>query len=231
MSLQHNLTKRLIHRLAETSSPLYQIKLKDWTLPDGRTIPAWRASAPRTSDSGSTGAQSGWPTPTKGNGDGSQSMATMSSTGKRADGSKGTVSLPGVANLAGWPTAQARDWKGANNPDKQLTHNARPLNEVAKLVGWPTPQESHGPNSVDNLASAQREANRKSWGNSLHITAWATHGPTSTTTPAETAKPARCQLNPAFSRWLMGYPPSWCTAAVKAYRKIKSTQTRRRKGA
>jgi hypothetical protein len=39
------------------------------------------------------------------------------------------------------------------------------------------------------------------------------------------------QLNPALSRWLMGYPPSWCVAAVKAYRKIKSTRTRRRKGA
>jgi hypothetical protein len=39
------------------------------------------------------------------------------------------------------------------------------------------------------------------------------------------------QLNPALSRWLMGYPPSWCVAGVKAYRKIKSTRTRRQKGA
>jgi hypothetical protein len=39
----------------------------------------------------------GWPSPTVGNATGSQSMANMSSTGKREDGSKGTVSLPVVA--------------------------------------------------------------------------------------------------------------------------------------
>lgn len=39
----------------------------------------------------------------------------------------------------GWPTPQARDYKGANNPGNDLTHNARPLNEVARLAGWNTP--------------------------------------------------------------------------------------------
>jgi hypothetical protein len=43
----------------------------------------------------------GWPSPTVGNATGSQSMANMSATGRREDGSKGTVSLPGVAKLAG----------------------------------------------------------------------------------------------------------------------------------
>lgn len=41
----------------------------------------------------------GWPTPTVGNATGSQSMTNMSPTGRRADGSKGTVSLPGVSQL------------------------------------------------------------------------------------------------------------------------------------
>lgn len=39
----------------------------------------------------------------------------------------------------GWPpTPQARDHKGASLPGNELTHNARPLNEVARLAGWPT---------------------------------------------------------------------------------------------
>jgi len=38
----------------------------------------------------------------------------------------------------GWPTPQARDHKGANSAGNDLTHNARPLNEVARLAGWPT---------------------------------------------------------------------------------------------
>jgi len=38
----------------------------------------------------------------------------------------------------GWPTPQARDHKGANAAGNDLTHNARPLNEVVRLAGWPT---------------------------------------------------------------------------------------------
>ena len=39
----------------------------------------------------------GWPTPTKSNGDGGQRMPKGSLTGRRAGGTKATVSLPGVA--------------------------------------------------------------------------------------------------------------------------------------
>ena len=39
----------------------------------------------------------------------------------------------------GWPTPQARDHKGANNHGNELTHNARPLNEIVRLAGWNTP--------------------------------------------------------------------------------------------
>jgi len=48
-----------------------------------------------------------WPTPTKGNADGSQIAKDASPTGRRPDGSKATVSLNQVAQLAGWPTAMA----------------------------------------------------------------------------------------------------------------------------
>ncbi len=55
---------------------------------------------------------SGWPTPTKGNADGSQMAKDASTTGKRADGSKATVSLNAVAQVSGWPTPAQTDHKG-----------------------------------------------------------------------------------------------------------------------
>lgn len=53
----------------------------------------------------------GWPTPTKGNADGSQMAKDASPTGRRPDGSKATVSLNHIASLSGWPTPTTRDHK------------------------------------------------------------------------------------------------------------------------
>ena len=49
-----------------------------------------------------------WPTPTKADGDGGHTMGTASATGRREDGSKITVSLPGVVKIVStWPTPTA----------------------------------------------------------------------------------------------------------------------------
>ena len=81
-------------------------------------------------------AVSGWPTPTVGNATGSQSMENMTATGRRPDGSKGTVSLPGVAKLSGWPTTTATDAiKGGNVSPRP---GMMGLSETVPLAGWST---------------------------------------------------------------------------------------------
>ena len=48
----------------------------------------------------------------------------------------------------------------------------------------------------------------------LDVVAQLTSGLTVTGSPAATEKPG--QLNPAHSRWLMGYPPEWDACAPTA---------------
>lgn len=89
----------------------------------------------------------GWPTPTDDNANNSM-------------GHQGTdfADLPTTAQLAGWPTAQARDGKGASL--NQQDRNARPLNEVAKLAGWTTPRPTDDNMSRRSPEAMERERER-----------------------------------------------------------------------
>ena len=77
-------------------------------------------------------ALSGWPTPTVGNATGSQMAKDASTTGRRPDGSKATVSLNAVAQVSGWPTPTSRDHK-----DGKECPNV-PLNALLGRVAWLT---------------------------------------------------------------------------------------------
>ncbi len=68
----------------------------------------------------------------------------------------------------GWPTPQARDHKGANAAGNDLTHNARPLNEVARLSGWPSPL------ARDHRSSAGDGLNPRDLPRAAPLAGWAT---------------------------------------------------------
>ena len=101
---------------------------RDWK--DGGEVPA----VPINALLGRQAWLAAWPSPTKGNGDGGQSMASANATGKTEDGRKITVSLPGVAELASWvsPTAQDHS-RGVRPPRPQDT--GVPLSQQVSLVG------------------------------------------------------------------------------------------------
>lgn len=80
----------------------------------------------------------GWPTPTKGNADGSQMARDASTTGRRPDGSKATVSLNQVAQQAGWPTPTRQDSASsgaAGYSTESGRHAGTTLTDAARFAG------------------------------------------------------------------------------------------------
>lgn len=99
--LQSFLASRLQVRTASLGSTLYKLTWKERVTPAGRSIPAQRASVPRTSGKGSGSLHKGWPTP-----------AARDHKDGASDGTVPTNSLLGrEVWLAGWPTTAASDEK------------------------------------------------------------------------------------------------------------------------
>lgn len=160
-----------------------------------------------------------WPTPTKGNADGSQIARDASATGKRPDGSKATASLNQVAMLASWSTPQVADVNHARGTPEYAartmqraqppSNNALQAHRAAHPVpvsplATPTTRD-HKDGASEGTAPINGLLGRQVW-------------QARTGSSAPTEKPGR--LNPEFSLSLMLGPLAtvWASCAPPATR-------------
>lgn len=181
VGLQSFLENRLRARMALRGGTLYKTTWKVRITPRGRRISALRASAPRISASDC----SGWPTPPASNAEGSQMAKDASPTGRRPDGSKATVSLNQVVQLAGWPTARQADGS------KNVRTAAGALSEIAR---------KGSPQDLAQAAAICGPTRLTASGETL--------------TGCCVAMENGGRLSPEHSRWILGYPVVWGNCAV-----------------
>lgn len=198
-SLQSSLANRLRARLAGRGSIVFILTWKVQTTPSGRRICALVASGRSTSGS----AYGSWLSPT-----------ALSPATEDYNEAEDSCNLRKIRLLASWPTTTKEDGRSSARHGYMVTGNqGTTLLDAARMASWATP----------NLRDHKSEIDPEAWmreGQGQPLSRQARMvGPLSNGSVAATENTG--QLNPAFSRWLIGFPEAWDEAAIRAHRAIR----------
>jgi hypothetical protein len=236
-SLQSSLASKLHQRMDVNGSLEYSLTWKQWAIDGQEPICALRASRRRTLDSDS----SGWPTPdANGMNDGERLESFQARQAvlkaKHGNGNGAGMPIAIAAQLAGWCSPSARDWKDTpgmattgTNPDGSERTRLDQLPRQAALAGWATPQAFDANDCRRGMeAEAKDRAGRavdgRNGGPSSNLREQV-HGATPDGSNAATESADVFQLNPRFSLWLQGFPTSWHDAGLRAQQSLVAAET------
>jgi hypothetical protein len=215
-ALASSLANRLKARLPMAGSTVCAMTWNEKATPSGRVVSRLRVSGRSISGSGS----GSWPTPNAG----PQNDTDTRWQARRADlkayykNNGFGLTLGMAAQLASWSTPASRDWKDTagmattgTNPDGSTRTRLDQLPRQAALASWATP-----------TAHEKRRAEEFQDGRALN--AGQALGPKPTGSHVGTVSAG--QLNPAHSRWLMGYPREWDDCAATAMQLCRNVRWR-----
>jgi hypothetical protein len=199
--LQLSLENRLRARLDGNGSPEYALTWKQQDMPSGPPICRLAALGHHTSGNDC----SGWPSPQSRDGAHNRSGQISRTGGRRRN-------LDDYAELSGWATPAHRDYRhpnlktyaerGGGAKGEQLPNQVHHA-----LAGWATPRSTDAEKNIRSPKGVENEIARKGPQNDLGLVS----GLLPSGSNALTGK--RAVLNPAFSLWLMGFPPGWGSCA------------------
>jgi hypothetical protein len=215
-----SLVSKLKQRLTTDGSTLFKLTWREKVTPAGRLVYRLAASGRRTSDN-----DSGlWQTPKALDGVFSTPRTTGRPMHRATHLQTQTIALLTNADptLASWVSPRAQDGERGGSMSEAMkwavgaprpsgAQRGTSLTEQTQLIAsWPTTS------TRDYKGGYQggRMRNGKISHDVLDVVAQLTSGLTVTGSPAATEKPG--QLNPAHSRWLMGYPAEWDACAPTA---------------